>query len=195
MKYEAVVIGASAGGLGALQILFSNIGKKFCLPVLIVQHLHPESEDYLGNILKSYSHLKFKEAGDKEAIEPGTVYYAPANYHVLVSNDKTLALNVDEKVNYCRPSIDVLFESASDVYGKHLIGIILTGSNNDGAVGMDLIKRNGGLTIVQDPATADVNVMPQSVIDRIKVDQILAPAKIGKFLNGLYRSKQSRNRK
>jgi two-component system chemotaxis response regulator CheB len=186
MKYEAVVIGVSAGGLGALQILFSHIGKKFRLPVIIVQHLHPESEDYLGRLLSEYSPLTFKEADDKEPIEKGTVYYAPANYHLLVSSNKTLALNVDEKVNYCRPSIDVLFESAADVYGDHLIGIILTGSNQDGTAGMEIIKRNGGLTIVQDPLTAEVDVMPRSVIDRINVDHILALDKISKYINGFH---------
>ncbi|MBN1406245.1 MAG: chemotaxis protein CheB [Calditrichaceae bacterium] len=186
MNYEAVVIGASAGGLGALQVLFSNIGNKFKLPVLIVQHLHPESEDYLSQLLKSYSHLRFKEADDKEPIRPGTVYYAPANYHLLVSNDKSMVLNVDEKVNYCRPSVDVLFESAADVYGPHLIGIVLTGSNQDGAAGMAMIKRKGGLTIVQDPKEAEVDAMPRAAIEKVKIDHILSLEKIGKLLTKFY---------
>jgi two-component system chemotaxis response regulator CheB len=194
MHYEAVVIGASAGGLGALQILFSNIGKKFHLPVLMVQHMHPESDDYLGQILKSYSHLKFKEADDKEPIEMGTVYYAPANYHLLVSGDKSLVLNVDEKVNYCRPSVDVLFESAADVYRQRLIGIILTGSNQDGAAGMSMIKRRGGLTIVQDPLQAEVDTMPRSVINLIKADYILPLEKIGKLLTKIGRATQKNNK-
>jgi two-component system chemotaxis response regulator CheB len=194
MHYEAVVIGASAGGLGALQILFSNIGKKFHLPVLMVQHMHPESDDYLGQILKSYSHLKFKEADDKEPIEMGTVYYAPANYHLLVSGDKSLVLNVDEKVNYCRPSVDVLFESAADVYRQRLIGIILTGSNQDGSAGMSMIKRRGGLTIVQDPLQAEVDTMPRSVINLIKADYILPLEKIGKLLTKIGRATQKNNK-
>jgi two-component system chemotaxis response regulator CheB len=194
MHYEAVVIGASAGGLGALQILFSNIGKKFHLPVLMVQHMHPESDDYLGQILKSYSYLKFKEADDKEPIEMGTVYYAPANYHLLVSGDKSLVLNVDEKVNYCRPSVDVLFESAADVYRQRLIGIILTGSNQDGAAGMSMIKRRGGLTIVQDPLQAEVDTMPRSVINLIKADYILPLEKIGKLLTKIGRATQKNNK-
>lgn len=185
MNYEAVVIGASAGGLGALQTLLSNIGKKFQLPMLIVQHLHPESEDYLGQLLKSYSHLKFKEADDKEPIQSGTVYYAPANYHLLVSSDRSLVLNVDEKVNYCRPSVDVLFETAADVFGSHLIGIILTGSNQDGAVGMATIKKKGGLTIAQDLKEAEVDAMPRAAIELVKVDHILTLEKIGKLLTKL----------
>lgn len=193
MKYEAVVIGASAGGLGALQILFSNVGKKFHLPVFIVQHMHHESDDYLGQILKPYSHLKFKEADDKEPIEMGTVYYAPANYHMLISGDKSLVLNVDEKVNYCRPSVDVLFESATDVYGKHLIGIILTGANQDGAAGMAMIKRRGGLTIIQDPLQAEVDTMPRSVIDLIKVDHILTLEKIGKLITKINNATKNTN--
>ena len=185
MNYEAVVIGASAGGLGALQTLLSNIGKKFQLPMLIVQHLHPESEDYLGQLLKSYCHLKFKEADDKEPIQSGTVYYAPANYHLLVSSDRSLVLNVDEKVNYCRPSVDVLFETAADVFGSHLIGIILTGSNQDGAVGMATIKKKGGLTIAQDLKEAEVDAMPRAAIELVKVDHILTLEKIGKLLTKL----------
>jgi two-component system, chemotaxis family, protein-glutamate methylesterase/glutaminase len=189
MKYKAVVIGTSAGGLKALQVLFSNIGKRFNLPVFIVQHLHPESDDYMARMLASYSTLKLKEADDKEAIKNGTVYFAPANYHLLISADFTLALNVDEKVNYCRPSIDVLFESASEIYGSQLIGIVLTGSNQDGTAGMNIIKKNGGLTIVQDPLTAEVDAMPLSVIDKVKVDQILSLKEIGKFLNKINHTK------
>lgn len=182
-NYEAVVIGASAGGLKALQIVFSNVDKKFNIPVMIVQHLHPESDDYFAQLLNEYGPLKFKEADDKEKIQKATAYLAPANYHLLVSVDRTLALNVDEKVNYCRPSIDILFESASGVYGKSLIGIILTGSNDDGAAGLEMIKKCGGLTIVQDPSTAEMDAMPLAAIKRIKVDHILSLEKIGKLLS------------
>ena len=192
MKYEAVVIGVSAGGLRAMQILFSNIGKRFNLPIVVVQHLHPESEDYLAQMLSDYCPLRLKEADDKELIKNSTVYFAPANYHLLVSSDKTLTLNVDEKVNYCRPSVDVLFESAADVYGEHLIGIVLTGSNQDGAAGMKMIKEYGGLAIVQDPSTADVEVMPLSVINCIKVDHILSLEKIGKYLNNINKGKSKK---
>jgi len=187
MNYKAVVIGSSAGGLNALQVLFSNLDEKFKIPVLVVQHLHPDSDDYLAQMLKSYSALKFKEAEDKEKIKKGMVYFAPANYHMLISEDQSIALNVDEKVNYCRPSIDVLFESASDIYGQHLIGIILTGSNQDGAKGMDIIKKNGGVTIVQDPLNAEVDAMPLAVIDKVKVDQILPLESIGRYLSRISR--------
>jgi two-component system chemotaxis response regulator CheB len=112
----------------------------------------------------------------------GTIYLAPANYHLLVEKDKTLALTVDEAVNYSRPSIDVLFESAADVFGQGLIGVILTGANEDGSQGFKIIKETGGITVVQDPATAGVSVMPQAAVDCVEVDHLLPLEEIGPFL-------------
>jgi two-component system chemotaxis response regulator CheB len=183
MIYEAVVIGVSAGGINALKIIFTNISKNFKLPVIVVQHLHPHSDSFLAEYLNSLSLLHIKEAEDKEQICPGTVYIAPANYHLLVEEDRTLSLNTDERINYSRPSIDVLFNSAADVYGSKLIGIILTGANDDGVTGMKKIKKYGGLTIVQDPKSAEVDFMPLSVLEKVPVDHVLALEKIA-FLLG-----------
>ena len=185
MKYEAVVIGVSAGGINALKVIFTTISERFKLPAVIVQHLHPHSDSFLPQYLDSISKVNVKEAEDKEPICEGTVYTAPANYHLLVEEDKTLTLNTDEKVNYSRPSIDVLFESAADVYQSKLIGIILTGANDDGVLGMKKIKKYGGLTIVQDPKSAEAEFMPASVINKIQVDHILSLEKIGQLLNDL----------
>ena len=126
--------------------------------------------------------LEVKEAEEKEPVQPGYVYFAPANYHLLIEDDRSFALSIDEKVNYTRPSIDVLFESAADVYGSSLIGIILSGANNDGVAGMLRIKRSGGLVIVQDPDTADAPFMPKAVLEAISVDYKLAPRSIGHLL-------------
>lgn len=182
MNYEAVVVGTSAGGMNALKIIVSGIGKKFKLPMIIVQHLHAYSDSFLAQYLNSISSLNIKEAEDKEKILQATGYIAPANYHILIEQDRTLALNADERINYSRPSIDVLFNSAADVYSSKLIGIILTGANNDGVRGMMKIKQSGGLTIVQDPQNAEADYMPRAVINEISVDHILSLKKIGSLL-------------
>ena len=185
MLYEAVVIGVSAGGVNALKVIFTSISESFKIPVIIVQHLHPQSDSFLADYLNSISHMHIKEAEDKEPICAGTVYIAPANYHLLIEDDKTLSLNTDERVNYSRPSIDVLFNSAADVYSSKLIGIILTGANDDGVRGMQKIKRHGGLTIVQDPKNADADFMPKSVITKVTVDHVATLDKISVLLENI----------
>jgi len=185
MQYESVVIGVSAGGINALKVIFANLSEKFKIPVIVVQHLHPHSDTFLPNYLNSLSQLQIKEAEDKELICTGTVYIAPANYHLLIEEDKTLSLNTDEKVNYSRPSIDVLFNSAVDVFNSKLIGIILTGANDDGVIGMKKIKKNGGLTIVQDPKNAEVDFMPLSVLKEVSVDYVLNLEKISSLLEDI----------
>jgi two-component system chemotaxis response regulator CheB len=123
-----------------------------------------------------------KEADQDELIEAGRIYIAPANYHLLVERDRTLSLSIDAKVCYSRPSIDVLFETAAEVYRSGLIGIILTGANNDGTAGLRRIKKNDGLTIAQDPATAEVKRMPTSAIEENIVDRIVSLKKLSSFL-------------
>ncbi|MBF0509567.1 MAG: chemotaxis protein CheB [Deltaproteobacteria bacterium] len=171
--YQAVVIGVSAGGMEALSDLLPPLPDEFSWPIIIVQHMHPTQGDYLAELLCRRCAVKAKEADDKEKIQPGWIYLAPPNYHLLIERDQTFSLSVDEKVNFARPSIDVLFESAVDAYGSGLIGIILTGANHDGAYGLHLIKQCGGLTIVQDPAHAAHPVMPRSALDMTKVDHVL----------------------
>lgn len=178
MKYEAVVIGVSSGGLNALKILLPALPADFGLPVIIVQHVGVHSENYWIGILNSMCKLQVKEADEKEIIEKGNVYIAPANYHLLVEKDHTLSLSVEQKVNFARPSIDVLFESAAEAYKEKLIGIILTGSNNDGTKGIKKIKDKGGIAIVQDPATAESPYMPSSAIAAGSTDYILSVEKI-----------------
>ena len=185
MVYKAVVIGVSAGGINALKVIFTNISENFKLPVIVVQHLHAHSDTFLANYLNSLSHLHIKEAEDKEQICAGTAYIAPANYHLLIEEDRTLSLNTDERVNYSRPSVDVLFNSAADVYGSKLIGIVLTGANDDGVTGMKRIKKYGGLTIVQDPKNAEVDYMPRSVLKEVPVDYVLTLEKIGILLGDI----------
>ena len=172
-QYKAIVVGVSAGGFDALKIILSKLPGDFPLSILIVQHLHPIQDGFYIKYFSEMCNLRVKEAEEKENIQSGTIYFAPPNYHLLVEEDRSISLSNEEKVNYSRPSIDMLFESASDVYKSELIGIILTGANNDGTQGMRIIKENSGLTIVQDPATAEYPVMPQSAIDTVGVDYIL----------------------
>jgi two-component system chemotaxis response regulator CheB len=139
-----------------------------------VQHISPRSDNHWIKLLNNNSKLYLKEADEKEIIEPGKVYIAPPNYHLMIERNKTFSLTIDERVNYSRPSIDVLFESAADVYKNKLIGVILTGSNNDGTEGIKRIKESGGLAIIQNPETAESAYMPKSAIAAIKPDYILS---------------------
>jgi len=174
MNYEAIVIGTSSGGMNALKFLFSSLPVDFSIPIIIVQHISPRSDNQWIKLLNINSKLYLKEADEKEKIEHGKVYIAPPNYHLMIERNKTFSLTIDERVNYSRPSIDVLFESAAEAYKNKLIGVILTGSNNDGTKGIKRIKEYGGLTIAQDPETAESAYMPASAIAAIQPDYILA---------------------
>ncbi len=181
-KPKAIVIGSSAGGLQALKTIFSAFDEDFSIPVIVVQHISPHSDNYITTYLNRICKIKVKEANEKEPIENGVIYFSPPNFHLLVEENHTLSLSTEERVNFARPSIDVLFETAVYAYGKDLAGIILTGANNDGSLGMKLIKKHQGITIVQDPKTAEVETMPSSVINAVKVDYILSLDEIAKLL-------------
>jgi len=173
MTYEAIVIGVSSGGMSAMKVLFAQLPEDFPIPIIIVQHISARSDNQWITIFNEKSELLIKEADEKELIEKGRIYIAPANYHLLVEKDHTFSLTIDEKVNFARPSIDVLFESAAEAYAEKLIGVILTGSNHDGTLGLKKIKECGGLTIAQDPATAESHFMPASAIAACQPDYIL----------------------
>lgn len=185
-KYKAVVIGISAGGLETLKKFFSFLKKKFQLPIIVVQHIAPTHElGFITNYYTKISHYNVKEIQEKEEIQNGYIYFAPPNYHILIEDDFTFSLTVEEPVNFARPSIDVLFSSAANVYLSKLIGIMFTGANSDGTNGAKTIKANGGKVLVQDPEEALYPVMPQSVIDNVNVDEILSVKEIADFLNEL----------
>jgi len=184
-KYKAVVIGVSAGGSKALQILLPGFPVDFSIPIVVVQHISPESDGYFIRHLNSVSQIKVREAVEKQKALPGRVYFAPPNYHLLIEEDGSFSLSVGERVNFARPSIDVLFESAACAWCPGLIGIILTGANNDGALGLKKIKEMGGYTIVQDPATAEVDSMPKAAIAKSRIDKILPLHQIADHLKVL----------
>jgi two-component system, chemotaxis family, protein-glutamate methylesterase/glutaminase len=173
MKYEAIVIGVSSGGMNAMKVIFSLLPKNFKTPFIIVQHIGKQSNNKWIELINNTSNICIKEADEKEKIAQGFAYIAPPNYHLLIEKTKTFSLTVDERVNFSRPSIDVLFESAAEAFKNKLIGVILTGSSIDGTSGLKRIKECGGVTIVQDPATAESDYMPASAIAAIQVDYIL----------------------
>ena len=177
---QAVVMGASTGGLNALQTILNAVPGNFPGVFLVVQHRKAAAEDLLSYLLRQVCPLPVVEAKDKIQIYPGHVYIAPADYHLLVEQDKHLSLSVDAHVSYARPSIDVLFETAAEAYKKYLIAVLLTGANHDGTAGMSKIKFCGVLTIAQDPATAEASTMP--AIDGGWVDHILPLAEIADFI-------------
>ncbi|EHC08363.1 chemotaxis protein CheB [Fischerella thermalis CCMEE 5282] len=188
MKYQIIVIGTSLGGLEALQVILLGLPKTFPVPIAVVQHRHKDSDDTLRVLLQSYTNLVVKEAEDKEEILPGWVYLAPADYHLLIeSKDKTVSqpyfsLSTDVPVTYARPSIDVLFETAADAYNQKVIGILLTGANQDGVQGLAKIKARGGMSIVEEPESAFCSIMPAAAIAFGVADQVLPLVDIASFL-------------
>ncbi len=181
-EFKAVVIGVSAGGLKALPVILGGLPAYFPLPVVIVQHRMASSDNYIIRYLGDRCSLTVKEAEEKEKMSAGNVYLAPAGYHLLIEKNTTFSLSLDDLVSFSRPSIDVLFESAAAAFGPKLIGVILTGANTDGKAGIHCIKSCGGMTIAQDPETAEVSIMPLAAISTKSVDFILTLDDIPLFL-------------
>jgi two-component system, chemotaxis family, protein-glutamate methylesterase/glutaminase len=179
--YELIVIGCSLGGMQALESILCALPEEFETPIAIAQHRHKKSNDRLPDYYRRSCKVRTMDADDKQWIQPSTIYFAPADYHLLVEKGE-FNLSVDERVHYSRPSIDVLFESAADAYGAGLIGVILTGANDDGAAGVKRIRKQGGFVIAQDPKTAEAPQMPSAAIATGAVDQILPLERIGPFL-------------
>jgi len=184
-RIDAIVIGASAGGVEALSILLPALPADLRVSLFIVVHLPRERPSLLAEIFTRKCAVKVREAEDKMRVEPGTVYFAPPDYHLLLDEGPQLALSIDELVHFSRPSIDVLFESAADIYAERLMGIILTGANDDGTAGLAAIHCAGGVTIVQEPESAQVPVMALSALKRTPADFVLPLAEIAALLQAL----------
>ncbi|MBA1380755.1 chemotaxis protein CheB [Pseudomonas brassicacearum subsp. neoaurantiaca] len=182
---EAIVVGASAGGVEALLNVFSPLRQGFGVPILVVLHLPDERHSQLAQVFRHRLAIPVEEARDKQDIVPGTLYVATPGYHLSIEADRSLSLSLEEPVHHSRPSIDVLFESAADVYGRHLLAVVLTGANSDGARGLAKVKALGGITIVQDPEEAQVPTMPEAALTLHEPDHILTLQGIGQLLAGL----------
>jgi two-component system chemotaxis response regulator CheB len=186
-KTELLVIGGSAGGIDALLTLLPALPAGFTLPAVCILHLPPDRESRLAEVFAERVRLPVREAADKEPISPGTIYFAGPGYHLSVEppqggEEAFFSLSCEPPVQFARPAIDVLMESAADAYGPHLAGVLLTGANHDGAAGMERIHQAGGLTIVQDPAQAQASTMPEQAIRRCAPHLVLPLARIAALL-------------
>jgi two-component system, chemotaxis family, protein-glutamate methylesterase/glutaminase len=170
---QALVVGASAGGIEALGRLIPALPADLAPPVIIVVHLPQENPTRLVEIFAPRCAVAVREPADKEPVEAGTVYFAPSNYHLLIEVERSFALSVDEPVNYARPAIDVLFESAARAYRADLVGIVLTGANADGARGLAQIRSAGGRAWVQNPDEAIADTMPRAALAVAGADEVL----------------------
>ena len=184
MVFDIIVVGTSSGGLKSLQTLLSGLPEDFLVPVVMVQHRGRDSDLGLVEYLGRYSNLPVREPEDKEPVEPGVAYLAPRDYHLLLEN-RGFALSTASPVAFARPSIDVLFESAAEEYNAKTIGVIMTGSNDDGARGLMKIKQAGGVALVEDPNTAASTQMPLAAIALSRPDWILPLSEIAPCLRRL----------
>jgi two-component system, chemotaxis family, protein-glutamate methylesterase/glutaminase len=171
---DAVVIGASAGGIEVLSVLLSMIPADCRVSFFVVVHIPRERPSLLPELFAGRCVLPVREAEDKEPVQPGTVYFAPPDYHMLIDRGPVVALSGDEPVHFSRPSIDVLFDAAADIYGERLMGVILTGANQDGAEGLAAVGRAGGRTVVQEPGSAAVAFLPRAALEAGPVDAVLS---------------------
>ncbi|MDP5200634.1 chemotaxis protein CheB [Flavobacterium sp. DG2-3] len=179
---KAVIIGGSAGSLQALLQILPFVEKPLSFAIVIVVHRKHSDEQTLEALIALKSKIQVKEVEDKVKLIPGFIYIAPSNYHLLFEKNETLSLDTSEKINYSRPSIDVSFESAAEIYGNQLVGILLSGSNSDGTVGLRAIKAAGGITVVQNPLSAEMSFMPNNAILHTAPDFILNTEEILEFI-------------
>jgi two-component system chemotaxis response regulator CheB len=189
-KPEIVVIGVSAGGMQALQKVLPHLPQDFPIPVVILQHVHASQSGYYIQHFNSLCKMTVSEAEPGVSPQPGCIYFAPPNYHLLIEPDKHFSLSVDQRVHYARPSIDVLFMSAADAYDASCLGIILTGANSDGAEGLKSIIDTGGSGIIQDPKEADYAAMPMAAHKACPGTPVLSLQKITEFLQKIAGSNQ-----
>lgn len=181
-KPTAIVIGASAGALGALSVILPELPAGFALPVLIVVHVPPDRNNLMAELLQAKCQIRVCEGEDKDSIRPGVAYLAPPDYHLQVEPSLDISLSNDEAVLFSRPSIDVLFETAADAYGDGLIGVVLTGGNNDGARGLRAIIDAGGRGLVQRPDTAFTTAMPAAALQACPEAEVLSLEEIAAYL-------------
>lgn len=191
-RIEAIVLGASAGAVEALSVLLPTLPRGYALPpLLVVVHSPADQKSVLAELFQTRCQVAVKEAEDKEPIRAGTIYFAPPNYHLLVEPDRRLSLSSDPPVLLSRPSIDVLFESAADVYGPALAGIILTGASSDGARGLQAVCEAGGIALVQSPESAHAPAMPVAALAASPSACVMSLEQIAEFLQDLSRKRST----
>ena len=185
MKHcEALIIGGSAGSLNVIISILPSIKSVLSFAIILVLH-RKAGRDLLSELLASKTEMVVKEIDEKEKIKPSHIYIAPPNYHLLIEEDRTFSLDASEKVNFSRPSIDVTFQSAAEVYKQNLVCLLLSGANSDGTDGLIKVKENGGTVLIQEPSTAVVSYMPQNAMDRVQADKVLEIDEMADYINRL----------
>lgn len=184
-RFEAVLIGGSAGALEVLRDVLPHLSTQLAATVVVLIHQPPDASDILAEVLAGFTALPVKTAEDKEALQPGTLYVAPSGYHLLIENERSFALSIDEPLHFSRPSIDVLFNSAADVYGPRLLAVLLSGASEDGARGLQAIEQAGGTTVIQRPDSAGVAYMPNAALAIGHPTHVCSPDQIGAMLAAL----------
>jgi two-component system chemotaxis response regulator CheB len=179
---KVVVIGGSAGALTVVLQIIQRLNLSLGATGIVVLHRKASDENVLLDVLSAKTDYEVREVEDKDELLPGIIYVAPADYHVLVERDGSLTLDDSEKVNYSRPSIDVTFESAADIYGPSLVGVLLSGANADGVAGLGRIKQRGGKVVIQDPANAEFVYMPKQAVEKVRADLLLTDKNIDSLL-------------
>jgi two-component system chemotaxis response regulator CheB len=185
VEHGLIVIGASWGGLHAVGTVLEGLGDAASAAVIVAQHRGARGGELLAPLLHTRTTLLVREAEDKDTPTPGVVLLAPTDYHTLVEDDGTIGLSTEGLVQNARPSIDVLFRSAADAYRERCVGVVLTGANEDGAEGLAHIEELGGLAVVQEPATAEKDVMPAAALAATKAAVVLPLEEIGPYLRNL----------
>jgi two-component system, chemotaxis family, protein-glutamate methylesterase/glutaminase len=183
-EIDAITIGASAGGLQALNAILPIFPAYFAIPIIIVLHVPQTKPSLLVELFTPKCDLTVREPDDKQAVTSG-IWFAPPGYHLMIESGRTFALSVDDPVNFSRPSVDVLFQSAADVYGRKLLGVILSGANGDGALGAKSIAEKGGSILAQDPDEAEAEAMPLAAISAVKTITVAPLSRIANLLRDL----------
>ena len=183
--HKLLLVGGSAGSLNVMLKLLPLLRTDILLSIVVVLHRKNTFDTMLQDLFSSRTTLPVKEIEDKEVMQKGVIYLVPPDYHVLFEHNAILSLDYSEKVNYSRPSIDVAFESAAEVYGSNLITLLLSGASSDGVKGLIEAKRQKGITIVQDPDTAETPYMPMQALRFMKPDLILKPDEMSRYINSL----------
>lgn len=183
--FKAIVIGGSAGSLSVIFEMLPALQTNLSAAIIFVLHRKNSADSSLSSLLSTKTQIPTKEVEDKDPLIPGTIYLAPADYHLLIEKNLSFSLDSSEKINFSRPSIDVTFESAADVFGPDLIAILLSGANDDGTAGLLAVKKSHGLAIAQKPESAQMPFMPQHAISNMDIDLILDVKGISNFINSL----------
>ncbi|MCJ7932301.1 MAG: chemotaxis protein CheB [Chryseobacterium sp.] len=182
---ELIIIGGSAGSLQVIIEMIKKLDDVLKIPILLVIHRKAQSGNILQTLLQQFTQVPVIEIEDKTEIQNNKIYIAPADYHLLFENKRNMSLDSSEKMNYSRPSIDVTFRSAAEIYGENMIGVLLSGANADGVEGLSYIKKNNGQVWIQDPETAEVDYMPKHAVEEIDYDLIIKPANLADYINHL----------